>query len=105
LKMAREGLVVDLRTAVTNAIRKGAAVRQAGVRLSQKAANREIAIEVVPFQMPPATESLYLVVFEELPTPALPTPSPKGGKRVTAQKEQRKAVTKLEQELACTRES
>jgi two-component system CheB/CheR fusion protein len=73
LKMARDGLVLELRAAIHKARRSGAPVRVDRVPLREGASRREIAIEVIPIAAGHRPESAaggerwYLVLFEELP--------------------------------------
>jgi two-component system CheB/CheR fusion protein len=109
LKMAREGLLVRLRSAVNRARKEKAAVREDGVRVQSESGPREVSLEVVPVR-----GGGFLVLFEEPgfpPSPLLPGERAGRGKA-------RKAMTKaavgeesaalqnvrLRQELEATRE-
>lgn len=59
-KMAREGLLVDLRAALTKAKKKDATVRKAGVRIRSNGHSREVNLEVSPLRRQSAGEHLYL---------------------------------------------
>ena len=63
LKMARENLVLELRTALHKAAKQEMTVRQTGVELRSEGRTREIAIEVVPFKL--GSERFFLVAFKE----------------------------------------
>jgi len=66
LKMARPGLVADLRIAISQATKNGAPVRRAGVRLNQDGTTRVCDVVVIPVASPPeAREHLFAVLFEE----------------------------------------
>ncbi len=65
-KMAREGLLVDLRAALDTAKKTNAAVRKEGVQIQSEAGAREIALEVVPLRGPSAQERFYVVVFQDV---------------------------------------
>jgi two-component system CheB/CheR fusion protein len=64
-RMAREGLLVDLRAALDAAKKTNAAVRKEGVQIQSEAGAREINLEVVPLRGPTAQERFYVVVFQD----------------------------------------
>jgi two-component system, chemotaxis family, CheB/CheR fusion protein len=66
VKMAREGLLVDLRAALDAAKKSNAAVRKEGVQIQSEAGPREISLEVVPLRGPTAHERFYVVVFQDV---------------------------------------
>jgi two-component system CheB/CheR fusion protein len=65
-KMARDGLLVDLRSALDTAKRSNAAVRKEGVQIQSEAGTREVSLEVVPLRGPTAQERFYVVVFQDM---------------------------------------
>ena len=65
-KMAREGLLVDLRAALDMAKKSNATVRKEGVQIQSEAGTREISLEVVPLRGPTAQERFYVVVFQDV---------------------------------------
>ncbi|MGA7221022.1 MAG: chemotaxis protein CheB [Candidatus Sulfotelmatobacter sp.] len=68
-KMAREGLLVDLRAALDTAKRINAPVRKSGVLIQREEGTREVNLEVLPLRGPLAQERLYVVVFEDAVPP------------------------------------
>jgi two-component system CheB/CheR fusion protein len=64
-KMAREGLLVDLRAALDAAKKTNATVRKDGVHIQSEGGPREISLEVVPLRGPTAQERFYVVVFQD----------------------------------------
>ncbi|MEG4395637.1 chemotaxis protein CheB [Microcoleus sp. BROC3] len=72
LTMAREGLLVELRTAIYQAQTQNVTVRKEGVSVVESSGRSSIVnFEVIPFQ-PQAVEGRYfLVVFEEASPPVL----------------------------------
>jgi len=64
-KMAREGLVVDLRAALSKAKKSNAAVRKEGVQFQSEGKVREVDIEVLPLRAHGAQERYYVVVFKD----------------------------------------
>jgi len=71
-KMAREGLLVDLRAALSIAKKTKAAVRRAGVRFQSEGKVREVDLEVLPLHGQAAQERYYVIVFQEAAVPARP---------------------------------
>src|SRR5262249_38702571 len=65
LKMARESLVIDLRSLVNKAVKQDAPITQKGIQLRQNGHAREISIEVIPFHLTPSSERFFLVLFKE----------------------------------------
>jgi two-component system, chemotaxis family, CheB/CheR fusion protein len=105
LKMAREGLALDLRAAVSKAIKQDVPVRQEQARVRENGGVLEVAIQVIPFSVPPASERFYLVLFEPSPArkagPAAKRPSrPRAG-----ESEEAAELRRLRSELAATRDS
>jgi len=105
LKMAREGLMPDLRTAVAKTIKQNVRVRQEGLRVRQNGHFLECNVEIIPFTVPPGQEKFYLVLFE--PTVPLPEETGKGrAKTMVVQKSTETAeLAHLREELSATRES
>ncbi len=63
LKMAREGLMLPLRSAINTAKKDNRAVRKKGVRLADNGRGRTITIQVIPLKN--LKERCFLVLFEE----------------------------------------
>jgi two-component system CheB/CheR fusion protein len=105
LKMAREGLMPELRTVVAKTIKQNVRVRQEGLRVRQNGHFIECNVEIIPFTVPPGTEKFYLVLFE----PAMPlAEEPKKGrpKKTLIQRPTESAeLAHLREELSATRES
>ena len=111
LRMAQEGLKLELRTAIHEARKKDAAVRREGLQVPYNGEFREVNIEVLPIKGPPG-ERFFLILFEEGNPPALSKggltrkeislagAGVKGGRK--GAKETSKAV-QLERELAATK--
>jgi two-component system CheB/CheR fusion protein len=64
-KMAREGLLVDLRAALTKAKKGNVAVRKTGVRVRSNGHTREVTLEVSPLPRRSMGERCYVIVFQE----------------------------------------
>ena len=102
LKMAREGLLVELRSAVVKARKTGSRVRKEGIPVRQNGGVQEISLDVVPLREGHQGATYYLVLFEETHRKsgrreARPTP-----RALRIRDDQ--AIVKLEQELAVTKE-
>jgi two-component system CheB/CheR fusion protein len=120
LKMAREGLLYALRTALHEARARDAAVRRTGLRVRQQDRYRDVNLEVVPLTA--AGEPKHFLVLFEDATPRDPdagergraesaAAAPPGGRKGAAAKKpppRRKptprVVERLEAELAASRE-
>lgn len=75
LKMAREGVLVRLRSAINRAKEEKAAVRENGLLVQSESGAREVSLEVVPVR-----GSGFLVLFEErVPPPSRPLPQERKG--------------------------
>ncbi|HEV8118590.1 MAG TPA: PAS domain S-box protein, partial [Thermoanaerobaculia bacterium] len=105
LKMAREGLLVELRSALASARKKGARIRSEDVRIRQNGAVRRINLEVVPIPSDTQGGRHYLVLFEDADhapqPPAAPTPRTTAAAR---RGEREDDIARLEQELTATKE-
>src|SRR3990172_601459 len=109
LKMAREGLLLPLRAALSSARNSRTRVRQESVRVKSNGGYRRFALEVIPFEGPRGAGVFYLVLFEEPPSSAPSAPSDRAHARTldTASPESESLqieVNRLTQELAATRE-
>ncbi|HYA22746.1 MAG TPA: chemotaxis protein CheB, partial [Terriglobales bacterium] len=64
-RMAREGLLVDLRAALMNARKDRATVRKEGVLVHSNGGTRAVNLEVIPIHQKASAEHFYLVIFQE----------------------------------------
>ena len=84
LRMAREGLVVGLRTAFVKAKQKKAAITQP-VRVKQNGQFKDVNLKVVPINGPVRAGALhFMVLFEDVAPTATPGPIPRGGAKAPA---------------------
>jgi len=105
-RMAREGLLPDLRAAVHTAQKKGGPARIDGIKVRYNGGFINVSIEVIPFGRP-QKEPYFLVLFEE--PPAAPISR---GERLTAEARTTKRkgesegseVRRLRQELAASKQ-
>ena len=104
LKMAREGLAVELRAVIAKALKQDGHARQEGVRIKQNGGFATLDIEAVPFYVPPSREQFLLITFEAVtdggPLAGAARAQPHAG-RTTENPE----LARLRDELAATRES
>ena len=107
LKMAREGLVIDLRNAVSSAFKENGRVRKENVRVRLNGSYGLVNIEITPFIVPPSQERFYLVTFEAVPdvAPAPGRKPPRRTERGEVPGTDLRGVQRLREELATTRES
>jgi two-component system CheB/CheR fusion protein len=107
LKMAHDGLVLDLRAAINKAIKKNGPVRQDNVLVRRDGQASSATIEVVPFLVPPSQERFFLVSFVPVPdVETVPMRQQAGKKTSTAdQRAEAAELSRLREELAATRES
>lgn len=106
LRMAREGLSFDLRTAIHKARKTDAPVRKKGVQVRYNGNTKEVNIEVIPIKSSSSKERFLMVLFEEAPPPA---DSKKVKVRETKSEKTKRSVsdsqiTNLKQELGSTKE-
>ena len=110
LKMARDGLLFDLRNAIARAKKEKATVQKHNIQIKAGNGNgdatdstRLVTIEVTPVSVSNLKEHLYMIIFQESPREvARETP-----RRAAPQKESRTSmghIAKLEGELAATKE-
>jgi len=101
LKMAREGLLAEVHTAVTAARRREIPVRRAGVRVKTNDHTIVIDLEVIPF-VAGGSDRYYAVVFEPAPLPLSGRPSK--AKAKTGTSEEKQDLARLRRELEATRD-
>jgi two-component system, chemotaxis family, CheB/CheR fusion protein len=116
LTMAKEGLRLELRTAIHNAKRNGQAVTKEGILIREDVATssadlpirtRQVRINIIPFRPSSAQENYFLVLFEEMPVLALAGAEPQRSQPTqTRQKKQsieQQEIQRLQQELDSTK--
>ena len=102
LKMARDGLFMELRGALNECRQSGTAVRRHGVRVRGEGLDREIDLHVLPVKLRHAGEQCLLILFEETTRRASP---PQDAPHTEPSKEgDDSEAAVLRQELASTRE-
>lgn len=107
LKMARQGLLYELRTLIDQARHQSIPVSKDGVALEDGNVPGTVNIEVIPFRTPARDHQHFLVLFEENQGPEHAEPPVK---RTTKQSPEELAdarelqIAQLKQELAATKE-
>jgi len=81
VKMAREGLLVDLRAALTKARKDRAPERKEGVTVKSNGGTQEVNLDVTPIRGDGIQERYYLVVFEDATVSASAKGPDRGKKR------------------------
>jgi len=94
-KMAREGLLADLRSAIHNAKKNNAPERREGIRVGLNGQTIIVNIEAIPFATP-SKERFVLVLFEEAPV--------KTSRRKKEEERLTPPMSRLKRELDATRE-
>ncbi len=105
VKMAREGVFLEVRGAVLESQRTSAAAQRGAVQVRDESGVRVVNIEVTPVKVPESAEACYLVLFLEVAGPASPGPSSVGdGGRGPGAASDEHEVARLRQELGAARE-
>ena len=111
LKMAREGLLLDLRNAISKAKKENVAVRKQNIQIKNGNGNegpqgdsmRIVNFEVAPINMGNLEELYFMIVFED--SPAIARPAVARSTRPSRESESASSrITKLEQELSAAKE-
>ena len=106
LKMARPGLLYELRTLIEKAKESPIPVSKQGVAMEDGSQTAIVNLEVIPFRTPAQEQQHFLIVFEEKESPpALPqlTPMPRHSDHEVADSKDMQ-ISQLKQELASTKE-
>ena len=108
LKMAREGLQLDLRTAIDDAKKADGMVRREGLRVRADGHYLDVNLVVIPISIPTARHRCFTVLFEEA-DPTGRTRAPKAnaepgqtGEGIVSQEDA--TISRLRHELAGTKE-
>ena len=105
VRMAREGLLVDLRAALDAARKTNTAVRKEGVQIQSESGPREVNLEVVPLRGPTAHERFYVVVFQDVAAKAAAAgDKTKRGKGVKVDGSMTRGADRLRREASQLRE-
>jgi signal transduction histidine kinase len=106
LKMAREGMMTDLRNALDRAKRSHQTIRKDAVAIRSDGKYLDVNLEVVPLKSQPGQPS-FLVTFEEAlpkPVPSMASGSARSAKGKKEQKREDLKVVRLQQELSANKD-
>ncbi|MBE9208918.1 PAS domain-containing protein [Nostoc sp. LEGE 06077] len=114
LKMAKEELRLELRTAIHQAKKYGVVVRKEGIKISDEDQAKLIKIDVFPFEAPVSTGHYFLVMFAEMSAIAnsldvagdgsSSVPSDRTRNRRRKSTDNQNEINQLKQDLATTKE-
>jgi two-component system CheB/CheR fusion protein len=106
IRMAREGLLLGLRTAVAQALKKNETVKTEGLRVEYNGVGRVVNLQVIPLKPGPSQERFFLVIFEEAAPKDVPTPGAAAPLETPARKPgvKDKTIMRLREELAALTE-
>ncbi|MEG4084230.1 chemotaxis protein CheB [Microcoleus sp. POL10_C6] len=104
LRMAKEGLRVELQTAIQEASHQKQSIARAGLELKEGEILRQVGINVIPFQAGAVAKDYFLVLFkEECPICALPA-ADDGRVNSDASQAESLEIARLLEELKTTKE-
>ncbi len=98
--LVRDGLLVELRTAIHQAQQQGVPCRKDGLRLEEGDHARLVKLQVLPFKVPTAEAYHFLVLFEDAPPATSPALMGPARPQVALEQE----IAQLRQERATTQE-
>ncbi len=105
LKMAREGLLVELRSAILKARKTGRPVRRENLHVRQDGHFRDVHLEVIPMKQQDLATLHFLVLFEEAGAKhAAAKPAPVSRRGRAKSRAEHETIVKLEQELTATKD-
>jgi two-component system CheB/CheR fusion protein len=112
LKMAREGLLLDLRNAISKARKENVSVRKQNIQIKNGNGNggthadstRTVNFDVVPVNMGNLKELYFMIVFEDAPTVSRASTAPRTTPASRESESTSRRIAKLEQELSATKE-
>jgi two-component system CheB/CheR fusion protein len=64
-RMLREGLLAEVRSAITQAKAENAAVSRGGLRMAEGDVIRSVIVDVIPFRVPPSGIRFFLILFRD----------------------------------------
>lgn len=106
LKMAREGLMLPLRAAITEAKQRHETVHKERVRVTRDDVTKTIHLTVIPLKN--MQERCFMILFEEADktrrAASLPSPSRKPAASRVSMREESRRIVELEADLSQTRE-
>jgi two-component system CheB/CheR fusion protein len=104
MKMLREGLLAEVRAAISKAKAENVTVRRERIPLRDAERFRQVDVEVMPIKVPPSGVRCFVVLFRDPPEPEGPPPpraeSAPDARHAAAEHQ----LAQLQQELTATRE-
>ena len=104
LKMARPGLLYELRTLIETARKDTIPVSKEGVVLEDGNGGAVVRLEVIPFHTPARDQRHFLVLFEETESSKAPVPAKPAPRTKSVPDSNEMQIAQLKQELASTKE-
>jgi two-component system, chemotaxis family, CheB/CheR fusion protein len=107
LKMARPGLLYELRGLIDKARKTGVPISKENIVLEDGDTPISVKLEVIPFRTPARDERHFLVLFEDRTSDSTAVPKPKAAPRRPAKEvadAKELQIAQLKQELASTKE-
>src|SRR5437762_3268181 len=101
IQLARPNLVPDLLSTIRRAIKTDKPARAERAKVTLRGKSYEINIQVVPFKVPGADKSWFLVIFDETTKGTKPGKLPRALGKTAARRE----IGELRRELAASKES
>lgn len=106
LKLARNGLAVELRTLIAGAQKRDASVRKDGIQFDGNGHKRILNLSVTPLgEKGSGARHSFLVLFEDVTPLWTPGPETTSGKKAKGNAADRDESRRLKQELAGTRDA
>ena len=105
LKMVRESLRLELRTAIQQAKKQNVPVRKEDLQIWSNEQMRQVSINVIPFQARTSEERYFLILFEDAPSIPQPQLAETSREKTTRRKQvSDKEIARLQEELTTTKE-
>lgn len=111
LKLARNGLAIELRSLITAATKKGATARKDGIPFDENGYKRMLNLSVAPLgDKEPAEKGernrqFFLILFDEVMAPVAPTVEAISVRKLKGRNQNDQETGRLKQELASTRDA
>ncbi|MBW4447684.1 MAG: PAS domain-containing protein [Spirirestis rafaelensis WJT71-NPBG6] len=103
LKMVRESLRLELRTAIQQAKKQNVPVKKENLQIWSNEQMRQVSINVIPFQARTSEQRYFLILFED--APSIPQLAETSREKTTRRKQvSDNEIARLQEELASTKE-
>ncbi|MEG4456573.1 chemotaxis protein CheB [Microcoleus sp. N9_A1] len=105
LRMAKEGLRLELRSAIEQASQQQLPIERTGLQIREREIIRQVKINVIPFPTGAAAKNYFLILFQdEPPIPAMPAAVNDGRVNSDALEGESLEIARLQQELKTTKD-